>query len=564
MLQNLHVKNLALIDETEVEFTSGLNILTGETGAGKSIIIGSINLALGGKLPKEMIRENAPYGLVELTFTVESEKLKQALGALEIYPEDDSLILSRKIVGGRSVLRINAETVPISKVREVASLLIDIHGQHEHQSLLVKKNHLNILDSYARNRLGKEKEKLKSSFERYKKAKDKLESANLDAAEREREVSFLEYEVGEIEDAKLICGEDEQLEQEYRRLQHGQKIMEAVSLAHEKTSEGFDSATEQISHALKQISSVSEYDEPLSGFESQLMEIDNLLNDFNRELAEYISDTTFDEETFAEVEQRLDEINRLKAKYGKTIEEILEALDKKKARLAELLDYDSYLSNLQKTYAESEKEVKTYAEIVSNIRKEAATELTEAIRKELVDLNFLEVSFSMKFKKMDHYTANGYDDAEFLISTNPGEPEKSLEKIASGGELSRIMLAIKTVLADIDAVGTLIFDEIDTGISGRTAQMVSEKMNLLGRSHQVICITHLAQIAAMADSHYLIEKSVANQTTISTIRELDKKESISELARMIGGVKITDTVIKSAGEMKELAANTKKSLGELS
>ncbi len=564
MLQNLHVKNLALIDEAEVEFTPGLNIMTGETGAGKSIIIGSINLALGGKLPKEMIRENAPYGLVELTFKVENEQLKQALGAMDIFPEDDSLILSRKIVNGRSVLRINAETVPISKVKEVASLFIDIHGQHEHQSLLVKKNHLNILDSYAKNRILKTKEKLKSSYESYKKAKDKLESASLNASEREREISFLEYEVNEIEEAHLICGEDEQLELEYRRLLHGQKILESVSLAYEKSSEGFDSATNQISYALKQISSVSEYDEPLTGFENQLIEIDSLLNDFNRELADYISDTSFDEETFAEVEHRLDEVNRLKAKYGKTIEEILTSLEEKKARLTELMDYDSYLSNLQKTFAKSEKEVKTYADKASKIRKEAALELTEAIKKELVDLNFLEVSFSMNFNKLNHYTANGYDDAEFLISTNPGEPEKSLEKVASGGELSRIMLAIKTVLAEIDAVDTLIFDEIDTGISGRTAQMVSEKMNLLGRSHQVICITHLPQIAAMADSHYLIEKSVSNQTTISTIRALEEKECVGELARMIGGVKITDTVMKSAGEMKELAANTKKTLGELS
>ena len=354
MLQNLHVKNLALIDEAEVEFTPGLNIMTGETGAGKSIIIGSINLALGGKLPKEMIRENAPYGLVELTFKVENEQLKQALGAMDIFPEDDSLILSRKIVNGRSVLRINAETVPISKVKEVASLFIDIHGQHEHQSLLVKKNHLNILDSYAKNRILKTKEKLKSSYENYKKAKDKLESASLNAAEREREISFLEYEVNEIEEAKLICGEDEQLELEYRRLLHGQKILEAVSLAYEKSSEGFDSATNQISYALKQISSVSEYDEPLTGFENQLIEIDSLLNDFNRELAEYISDTSFDEETFAEVEHRLDEVNRLKAKYGKTIEEILTSLEEKKARLTELMDYDSYLSNLQKTFAKSQ------------------------------------------------------------------------------------------------------------------------------------------------------------------------------------------------------------------
>ena len=562
MLQNLHVKNLALIEESEVDFTSGLNIMTGETGAGKSIIIGSVNLALGGKLPKEMLRENAPYGLVELTFSVEEGPIRQALEALEIYPEEDLLVLSRKITNGRSVFRINAETVPVSKARAAAALLIDIHGQHEHQSLLVKKNHLNILDSYAKNLLGKEKERLKASFEAYRSIQTELKSANLNVAEREREVSFLEYEVREIEDAKLHLGEDEQLEQDYFRMANSQKIMEALSHAHENTG-GYSSATEQISYALKEISSVSEYDGALAGFYGQLMEIDSLLNDFNRDLAEYISDAAFDEETFAEVEQRLDLINHLKAKYGPSIEEVLEALQEKKDRLATLMDYDAYLSNLQQKFEEAKQEVETCSAAVSKIRKKASVTLTKAIRAQLKDLNFTNVSFSMKLERMDHFTANGYDDAEFLISTNTGESEKSLEKIASGGELSRIMLAIKTVLADIDAVETLIFDEIDTGISGRTAQMVSEKMNALGRSHQIICITHLPQIAAMADSHYLIEKSVENETTISTIRKLQDEDSVGELARMLGGVKITDTVLKNAKEMKEVAANTKKTLGEL-
>lgn len=562
MLQNLHVKNLALIDEAEVEFAPGLNIMTGETGAGKSIIIGSINLALGGRLPKEMIRENAPFGLVELTFRIEDQRLKQRLLEMDLSIEEDELILSRKIANGRSVSKINGETVPVSKVKEVAGLLIDIHGQHEHQSLLVRKNHLNILDAYAKNHLQKEKEALKSVYEQYQKVKTELKEASLDTAERQRELSFLEYEIKELEEAQLIPGEDEQLEADYRRLLNGQKIMEAVSKAYEKTSEGFDSATEQISHALRELASVSEYDEPLAGFENQLMEIDNLLNDFNRELAEYKSDRVFDEETFAEVEKRLDLVNHLKAKYGNTIEEILNSLEEKKARAEKLSDYDTYLEQLKHEFSQKEKEVESWSGKLSKIRKAAAAKLTDAIKKELKDLNFPNVSFSMHFQKTDSYTPNGYDDAEFLISANPGEPEKSLEKIASGGELSRIMLAIKTVLADTDSVGTLIFDEIDTGISGRTAQMVSEKMNALGNSHQIMCITHLPQIAAMADSHYLIEKSVANETTISTIRPLDWEESVKELARMLGGVKITDTVLGNAKEMKELAANTKKSSGE--
>ncbi len=562
MLQNLHVKNLALINEAEVEFKPGLNILSGETGAGKSIIIGSINLALGEKVPKEMVRENAPYGLVELVFVVEDDKQRQALEELDIIPEEDTVILSRKIVNGRSTAKINGETVPVSKIREAASLLIDIHGQHEHQSLLVKKNHLNILDAYAKNELQEKKEKLKESYGRYKKLKTELDGADMDGEERNREISFLEYEVKEIEEAALKTGEDEELETEYKRLSNGRKIMEAVNTAYAQTGEEFESASERLSRGLKELSSVSEYDTKLENLQNQLMEIDNLLNDFNREIAEYISDTQFDEETFAAVELRLDTINRLKAKYGGSIEEILESCTEKKDRLLKLADYDTYLEKLKKYLKEAQEELEGLCGEVSKIRQKEAALLTEAVKKVLEELNFLDVSFSMGFKRLSHYTANGYDDGEFMISTNPGEPLKSLEKIASGGELSRIMLAIKTVLADTDSIETLIFDEIDTGISGRTAQMVSEKMNVLGRNHQVICITHLPQIAAMADSHFLIEKSVSNQTTISTIRPLNEEESIKELARMIGGVKITDTVISSAREMKELAANTKKSLGE--
>ena len=246
-----------------------------------------------------------------------------------------------------------------------------------------------------------------------------------------------------------------------------------------------------------------------------------------------------------------------KPKYGSSIEDILSSCSEKKERLAKLSDYDAYLAKLKQEFKESEKAVSKLCSIVSEIRKEEAAKLTERIRQEMMDLNFPDVSFSMAFRQTGQFTANGYDDAEFLISTNPGEAPKPLEKIASGGELSRIMLAIKSVLADSDDVGALIFDEIDTGISGRTAQMVSEKMNLLGRSHQIICITHLPQIAAMADSHYLIQKSVENQTTVTTIGKLSKEESVTELARMLGGVKITDTVLDNAREMKELAANTK-------
>lgn len=551
MLQNLHVKNLALIDETEVEFGPGLNILSGETGAGKSIIIGSINLALGEKVQKEMLRDNGESALVELIFFVEDADTIEAIRALDIEMEDDTVILSRKITGGRAIGRINGEAVSASKMKAVASLLIDIHGQHEHQSLLSKKKHLEILDAFAKESLGDKKEKLAQCYQEYRKLKDELEHANLDGEERARELSFLEYEVKEIEDAQLTVGEDEELEAVFRKYSNGKKIMDAVGAANAATSEDDESASERIGRALRELSSVSAYDERVKQMEEQLTEIDNLLSDFNHELASYLSDEEFDEETFYETEKRLDLINHLKSKYGNTIADILKYGEEKAERITVLNDYDAYLAGLQKNVSEKEKQLEQLSREVSDIRKKESKKLTESIKNALLDLNFLDVQFMMEFAETD-YTANGIDDAQFLISTNPGEPVKPLGKVASGGELSRIMLAIKTVMAS-DKIGTLIFDEIDSGISGRTAQMVSEKMNALGRSHQIICITHLPQIAAMADSHFLIEKSVENQATVSKIHKLTDEESVEELARMLGGVEITDTVLENAREMKQMA-----------
>jgi DNA repair protein RecN (Recombination protein N) len=557
MLQSLHVKNLALIDEAEVEFEKGLNILSGETGAGKSIIIGSINLALGEKIPKEMLREGEENALVELLFVVEDERQKKALEALEIVPEDDTVILTRKITAGRGTSRINGESVPASKAKEVAALLIDIHGQHDHQSLLSKKKHLEILDDYGKEQLEEPEKKLSQLYREYRKVQEELSCAGMDEGERLREISLLEYEIEEIENAALQEGEDEQLENEFRRFSNGRKIMEAAGNAYRNTAGEMDNASDLVGRALRELSGVAAYDLKIDDLEGQLAEIDNLLNDFNRELSDYLEETEFDEETFYEMEKRLDELNRLKAKYGHTITDVVNACEEKKQRLAKLQDYSTYLEELRQKEASCKKELEQGCANVSKLRQTYAKTLVKAVTEALKDLNFLDVRFEMNFERTPDYTANGYDDAEFLISTNPGEPLKPLGKVASGGELSRIMLAIKTVLADQDAVETLIFDEIDSGISGRTAQMVSEKMNLLGRNHQIICITHLPQIAAMADAHYLIEKSVQNQNTVSTIRKLTTDDSIAELARMLGGVEITDTVRKSAREMKELAEKKK-------
>ncbi len=559
MLRNLHVKNLALIDELEVDFEQGLNILTGETGAGKSLIIGSIGMALGEKVPKEMIKENADFALAELVFEVTGEEKTEKLKALDIYPEDGLVIMSRKISGGRSIAKINSESVSAAKLREVSELLIDIHGQHEHQSLTQKKHQLALLDEYAKEDIGELKVSVKSSYEAYTAVLRELEEKDLDEEQQKRELSFLEFELQEIEGANLKIGEDSELEEQYQKLVNHKKIMDSCMMAHQQTAGEGDSATEQLGRAVRELSTVSGYDERLQELEEQLAEIDNLLNDFNRELADYMGESEFAEESFYETEKRLDEINHLKSKYGNTIEKILEVKEEKETRVQELQDYDAYLMGLKEREKVLKEELELYSNKLSEMRKKYAKELTALVEEHLKELNFETVRFEMRFEKMDHFTANGTDDAQFLISTNPGEEVKPLGSIASGGEISRIMLALKTVLAENDEIDTLIFDEIDTGISGRTAQKVSEKMNLIGRNHQVICITHLPQIAAMADTHFLIEKQVEGGATHSRIVKMKEEESVEELARMLGGVTITETVLENAREMKNLAAKTKNS-----
>lgn len=557
MLQNLHVKNLALIDESEVELHYGMNVLTGETGAGKSIIIGSINLALGEKIPREMLRDNDQPALVELLFVVDRQETKEKLRELDVELTDDTVLLSRKISAGRAVGRVNGETVSVSRMKEIAGLLIDIHGQNEHQSLSNKKKHLEMIDAYGKKELTPLKDNVRKLYHTYSRLKEEWDGANLDTGQRQREASLLEYEVQEITEANLKVGEDEDLEEDFKRFSNGKKILEAVNHAYEITGGEMESASSAIGRAVRELSMVSSYDKTVESLESQLLEIDSLLSDFNRDLSGYLDENDFDEATFYEMEKRLDVINHLKSKYGETIEEILGALDEKSARLEQLQDYDAYLDKLKQQLSKATEELRQASKELSDARKKVAEQFTKEVKQALGDLNFLHVEFEMPFEETPDFTPNGMDDAQFMISTNPGEPIKPLVKVASGGEMSRIMLAIKTVMAESDDIECLIFDEIDAGISGRTAQMVSEKMNVLSRNHQIIVITHLPQIAAMADSHYLIEKSVNQEVTTSHIFPLEEEDAVKELARMLGGVEITDAVLENAKEMKALAYRMK-------
>ena len=560
MLLNLHVKNIALIDDVEIDFRDGLNILTGETGAGKSLIIDSVNFALGKRMPKDVVREDAEYALCELAFSIDNDEIREALRELEIPVDNDEVILQRKLMNGRSTIRVNGESASASLLKELALLLIDIHGQHEHQSLSYKKKHREILDSYCGSELISITDNISGIYSEYNKLVEELDEAANSDKNRDKEIALASFEINEIENASLKEGEDETLETEYRKLANARKIAEAVAYAHQCCSyEGESAAGASVGRALSKIRQVAEYDEELSGLANELADIDALLNDFNRSIAAYESELEVSPERFNEVEERLDLINHLKNKYGDSIVAINEYKEKQQALLDKYSDYDAYLAALKSRVDETKAKLIKECDRASKIRQAEAKILSAKIREALIDLNFLEANFEVSVIADEKYlSSNGYDDVEFMISTNPGEKIRPMTEVASGGELSRIMLALKSVLADKDSVGTLIFDEIDTGISGRTAQKVSEKLKQLARRHQIICITHLPQIAAMADEHFEIRKEVDGNRTHTIVEALSEEASVRELARMLGGAEITENVINSAKEMKALANNLKK------
>lgn len=559
MLVSLHVKNLALIEETEVEFGEGLNILTGETGAGKSILIGSVNLALGARFDKDMLRQGAESALVELLFSCPPQEraLREKLQELEIPMEEDTVLISRRMQPGKSVLRINGETVSARQVKEVAELLIDIHGQHEHQSLLHKKKHMEILDAYG----GQEaQEALAAAAQCHREmtriAQERAKNI-LDQETLKREQDLLAFECQEIQEAALRPGEDEILEENYRRMTNGKKITEALDEVRQYAGNEEGGAGSALSRALRCIHGITEYDSRLEQMAEQLTQIDDLLSDCNRDMAQYSDTLVWDEQDFRQTEDRLNCINRLKDKYGSTLEQILQVYEQKCRRLEKLADYDLYMSELERKLSQAEEELSRACEKLTAIRRESAVGLTKVLTGALQGLNFLTVQLEIRVLDRQPITAKGWDEVEFLISTNPGEAVKPLAQIASGGELSRIMLAIKTVLASRDDIDTLIFDEIDAGISGKTAWKVSEQLNCVARAHQVICITHLPQIAAMADRHFVIEKTASEDSTVTDIRLLAGDENLQELGRLLGSDGMTDAVLGNAREMRQQALKHK-------
>ncbi len=554
MLVNLHVKNFAIIDEVDVDFGEQFNVLTGETGAGKSILIDSLGIALGGRVSPEMIGRRGDEARVEAVFQIRDERVKEALREMDIEPEDDLVVISRRITDGRSVNKINGESVPVGVIRQVASVCIDIHGQNEHQSLLKSSRQREIVDRFGGAEIERVLQEVKELYHEFISVKKEIEDDDMTDEELARKLDYLRFEKSEIESANLSADEIESIDEKYRTASNAGSVVETLSDVYER---GTKTASDMLNRVLPEMRKAAQMNSELSEYEETLLNIESLLGDFNRELSGFMQDYTFDEGELRELEQRLDVIHSLQVKYGDSYEVIMEHLHETEEQLERYEDYEELCRERQERYDRLFNELTDKCNTLHDLRRNTADELTERITAALTDLNFAHVDFAIEISRTEHFSEYGNDEIGFLIATNPGEPVRPMAKIASGGELSRIMLAIKSVFADSDEIETLIFDEIDTGISGRTAQLVSEKMNEISRHHQVICITHLAQIAAMADSHFLIEKEVGATASETKIRSLSYEESLEELARILGGAQITDAVRDNAREMKEMASSKK-------
>ena len=559
MLESLHVKNLALIKESEVFFYPGLNILSGETGAGKSIILGSIRLALGAKAGKEFIRSGEEYALIELIFKSDKKEVIDRLMEFDLPVEDDSTIfIQRKIMDGRSSAKINGETVTGKALKSIASLLINIHGQNDTAQLLDTKNYLDILDEYAGLEIEDLLNKVEDSFSSYSALVKELEENEFLDKNRDRELSLAEFELNEIDSANIKVGEDEKLEDRYRLMNNSKKIVDAIARAYQAIdSEG--GVNDALDHALREVRSVLRYDENINDIESQLSDAADIVGQLRHSMNEYMSDLEFSEAEFNEVESRLDTLNHLKSKYGNSLEDVLEYAENKRAFIEKMADFGSYMADLKKRLDESRETLIGCCRQLSEARKEKARILSNDLERNLKQLNLENTTCMINvLSDEENITTKGFDSVDILVSFNVGEPVRSLSMVASGGELSRFMLALKAITAEKESIDTLIFDEIDSGISGKTAWNVAEKMNVIGLNHQVIAITHLAQIAAMADSHYLIEKKSDTDRTQTDIIKLSEEESVNEIARLMSSDVTTKANIESARELKAQARVSKR------
>ncbi len=563
MLKELHIKNVAVIEDVLVSFEDGFHALTGETGAGKSILIDSINMALGERTDRDLIRTGAEIASVDAVFEPGSVAVKK-LRELDIEVEDGMLYISRQIgADGKSRCRINGHMVPLSLLKEAAVHLLSIHGQNDNQSILSPKFHLGFLDSYGDYRTSLDS--YQQQYEVVLSLQKELSRLLVDEEEKARRIDLLTYQIDEISAADLKAGEEDTLLERREYLSHFESIIEYTGKAYGALYGGEElaSAYDQVAEGVHHLEKVAGLDEKLNEYYQTLQSVLADVEDVTHELKSYLESIDFHPNELDLIEERLQLISNLKRKYGSSINDILAYLETATADLFKIEDSDAEQRRLEKKLTEEKEKLKSLAEELSASRKEAAIRLQTAIMQELSDLDMQKMRFSVFVEPMveeeePKYTKNGWDRVEFLISANPGEALKPLAKIASGGEMSRIMLAIKSVLADGDPVDTLIFDEIDAGVSGRAAQKIAEKIGMLAKKHQVLCITHLAQIASMADVHFYIEKTSNEERTCTTVIPLEEQERKQELARIIGGVKITELTLQAAQEMLDMASVMKE------
>ena len=559
MIVELNISNFAIIDDLKINFTRGFNVITGETGAGKSIIVEGIGMILGGRASKELIKSGKDKATIEGLFYLENpERINILLKnyGIDIDP-NNYLLISREIhSNGPSISRLNGRTVTLSMLNSITSYLVDIHGQHEHQSLLNTDNHIKFIDSFGDDYLFNLIEKINNNYKKLSEEKKKLRELSIDTIERDREIDLLKYQLEEIIEGDLSKYDEEEIIKEYTKITNIQEIAYNLGeIANILNSSDYNnvSVLDNINRAIVKTNEIQNFDNRLAEYNNILMDINFQLQDLSRDIMNYIETLELDQDRLNFLEERIDTVNNLKRKYGNTIEEIYKYKENIEKRINILTNIEREIEKSNNKISILEKELTQYCNTLTNLRKELGNKLEILITKELKDLNMNNVVFKVKYDKLDYFTANGWDKIEFLISTNKGEDLKPLSKIISGGEMSRIMLAFKSILADVDNIPCLIFDEIDSGISGRTAQIVGEKIKMISKNHQIISISHLPQIAALADTHFLIEKEFINNHTITTVRKLDNNERVDELARLLGGVDLTDTTKLHAREMLDMS-----------
>ncbi len=555
MLNQLSVRNVAVIDKLDINLHDGVSVLTGETGAGKSIIIDSINMILGDRANKELVRYGTDKAVVQAVF----DAPKSVINILEendIDVEDETVIITRQVTKeGKSVARINGMVVTLNILREISDRLINIHGQHDNQALLTPIRHITFLDAYADNE--EYINRYKDILSKKREIEKKISSLEMDEQEKMQRIDLLEYQVNEIKKASLEKGEEDDLREQRDIYTNAEQITKSVNEAYMNLYEGdeIQSAYDGISIAVNEISQISDLNPQLKSIYDTLNEIMYSLEDTAHEIKEFGETVEFDEQTLNEIEERLDLISRLKRKYGNSIEEILEYLKKAESELNDIKLSDERTNELKEELKNITKELKEKGNVLTQRRENTAKVLEENIEKSLHELNMEKSKFKVSIENDGTFYDNGMDKVEFLISTNPGEPLKPLVKIASGGELSRVMLAIKSILADSDGVDTMIFDEIDTGVSGKAAMSIAKKLAVIAKNKQVICITHLPQLTAMADNHYLIQKNTDGEMASTTLKELDEEGRELELARIIDGGEVTELALSHAKQMLENAKN---------